>query len=126
MMTYKEGWGKEFFDKHMEYIGKNDMEGMVKDTYSSDAALYNSFPFLSTPPPNIIKGTDELIKAFKGYLDYQGEIKVDRLYNFIDSEEVISFQAIITSSKTGQWAVSDTWLMKDEKIFRHFGTAHKL
>ena len=68
---------------------------------------------------------DELIKAFKGYLEYQGDIQVDKLYNFLDSEEVISFQAVITSSKTGQWAVSDTWLMKNEMIFRHFGTAHK-
>jgi|TARA_A100001011_G_scaffold122679_1_gene129506 hypothetical protein len=125
-LTYKPGWGKAFFDTHMEYISKNDMEGMVKDTYSPDAALYNAFPFLDTPPPNIIRGTDELIKAFKGYLEYQGDIQVDKLYNFLDSEEVISFQAVITSSKTGQWAVSDTWLMKNEMIFRHFGTAHKL
>ena len=125
-MTYQPGWGKDFFDTHMQYIAKNDMEGMVRDTYSSDAALYNAFPFLDTPPPNVIKGTDELIKVFKAYLDYQGEISVEKLYNFLDTEEVISFQAVISSSKTGRWAVSDTWVMKDEKIHRHYGTAHKL
>ena len=125
-MSYKPGDGKAFFDKHMEYIGANDMAGMVRDTYTPDATLYNAFPFLELPPPNVITGTDALIDAFTKYLDYQGEIGVERLYNFLDSEEVISFQAVITSSKTGKWAVADTWLMKGEMIYKHFGVAHKL
>lgn len=126
-MVYKTGWGKDFFDEHMQYIAARDMDGMVRNTYSPDAALYNAFPVLAdAPPPNVIRGTEALIGFFNLYLDYQGEIVVDRLYNFLDSEEVISFQAVITSKVTGQWAVSDTWVMSDEKIYRHFGTAHKL
>ena len=125
-MSYIPGWGKKFFDTHMQYIINGDMEGMVKNTYSSDAALYNAFPVIKAPPPNIIKGTNELIKFFELYLAYQGNIEIIELYNFLDTEDVISFQAFINSSNTGKWAVSDTWLMKDEKIFRHFGTAHKL
>jgi len=125
-MTFKAGDGKAFFDRHMEYIGSNDMEGMVRETYTADATLYNAFPFLEVPPPNVITGTENLIEAFKNYLDYQGEIGVVKLYNFLDSEEVISFQAQITSSKTGEWAVGDTWLMKENKIYKHFGFAHKL
>ena len=125
-MAYKTGDGKAFFDRHMEYIAANDMEGMVRETYTPDAALYNAFPFLEEPAPNIITGTDTLLEVFKKYLDYQGDIGVVKLYNFLDSEDVISFQAQITSTKTGEWAVGDTWLMKGNQIHKHFGFAHKL
>lgn len=120
------GFGKKFFDRHMEYIVAKDMAGMIKDTYTEDAALYNAFPFLDTPPPNVITGHDTLIKVFEQYLEYQGEIQVTSLYNFLDTPEVISFQATFISPKTGNWAVGDTWLMRGEKIFRHFGFAHRL
>jgi hypothetical protein len=43
------GEGKAFFDRHMQYIMANDVEGMVKDTYTEDAILFNAFPFLETP-----------------------------------------------------------------------------
>jgi predicted SnoaL-like aldol condensation-catalyzing enzyme len=118
--------GKEFFDKHMEYIVAKDMEGMIRDQYTEDAALYNAFPFLDTPPPNIISGREELVKVFNAYLEYQGEIQVESLYNFLDTEDVISFQAVFTSPKTGKWAVGDTWLMRDGKIYRHFGFAYQV
>lgn len=118
--------GRKFFDEHMQYIVAKDMAGMINNTYTEDAILYNAFPFLDTPPPNVITGSEELIKVFNAYLDYQGEIQVDSLYNFLETEDVISFQATITSPKTGKWAVGDTWLLKDGKIARHFGFAHRL
>lgn len=118
--------GREFFDTHMKYIVAGDMVGMVTDTYTEDAILYNAFPFLDTPPPNVIKGREALIKAFEAYLAYQGEIQVDSLYNFLETEDVISFQATITSPKTGKWAVGDVWTLEDGKISRHFGFAHRL
>lgn len=120
------GFGRKFFDRHMEYIVAKDMEGMIRDTYTEDAALYNAFPFLDEPPPNVIRGQEALIKVFNQYLDYQGEIQVMSLCKFLDSEEVISFQATFISKKTGVWAVGDTWLMQGEKIHRHFGFAHRI
>lgn len=118
--------GRQFFDEHMQYIIRKDMAGMVKNTYTEDAILYNAFPFLDTLPPNVIQGQEELIKVFEAYLNYQGDIQVDSLYNFLETEDVISFQATITSPKTGKWAVGDAWLMQDGKIARHFGYAHSL
>jgi hypothetical protein len=120
--------GRAFFDEHMKYIGAGDVKGMVNNTYAENAILYNAFPCIDEPPPNVIKGRESLINLFEIYLAYQGEIEVDNLYNFLETEDVISFQAVITSSKTGKWAVADTWLMdKDFKqIVRHFGVAHKL
>ncbi|HEY9873905.1 MAG TPA: hypothetical protein V6D12_10740 [Candidatus Obscuribacterales bacterium] len=118
--------GRKFFDEHMQYIVAKDMAGMINNTYTEDAILYNAFPFLDTPPPNVIQGREELIKVFNAYLDYQGEIQVDSLYNFLETEDVISFQATITSPKTGKWAVGDAWLLQNGKIARHFGFAHRL
>ena len=50
-MSYKPGDGKAFFDKHMEYIGANDMAGMVRDTYTPDATLYNACLLYTSPSP---------------------------------------------------------------------------
>lgn len=118
--------GRQFFEEHMQYISDKDMEGMIKNTYTKDAILYNAFPFMKTPPPNVLKGQEELIRTFNAYLNYQGEIQVDSLYNFLETEDVISFQARIISPKTGKWAVGDTWLLQSGKIARHFGFAHRL
>jgi hypothetical protein len=125
-MTYYPGWGKEIFDKHMGYLIKGDIEGMVRETYTPNASLYSAWPIPGNPPPpNVFTGTEILIVQFKKYMEYQGEIKVDDMYNFLDSEDVISFQAVITTN-SGTWAVSDTWLMEGEMKTKHFGTAHKL
>ncbi|NBD32848.1 MAG: hypothetical protein GVY17_07775 [Cyanobacteria bacterium] len=118
--------GRQFFNEHMAYIEAKDMVGMVTKTYTEDAIFYNSFPFLETPPPNVIQGSEALIKAYSAFLEYQGEVQLDSLYNFLETEDVISFQAIITSPKTGRWAVGDIWLMRQGKIARHFGIAHPL
>ena len=120
------GTGKEFFDRHMKYIMANDVVGMVTETYTEDAILFNAFNFLPEPPPNIIQGRAALIDAFQKYLAYQGEIKVTSLYNFLDSQNAISFQATFDSPKTGSWAVGDCWLMRDGKIYHHIGFAHNI
>lgn len=125
-MTTSTTPGRQFFDQHMEYIGAKDMAGMIRDQYTEDATLYNAFPFLDTPPPNVITGRENLIEVFEKYLEYQGGIEDVYLYNFLETEDVISFQATFTSPKTGKWAVGDTWLMRDGKIARHFGFAHQL
>ena len=118
--------GRKFFEEHINYLMTNNVEEMVNKTYKEDAILYNAFPCLDAPPPNVLKGREELIRLFKIYLDYQGEIQVDSLYNFLETEDVISFQGAITSPKTGKWAVGDIWLMESGQIARHFGFAHKL
>lgn len=118
--------GRQFFEEHMQYIKNKDMAGMVKNTYAEDAIVYNAFPFLESEPPNVIQGQEKIIQFFDAYLDYQGNLQVDSLYNFLATEDVISFQGTITSPKTGRWAVGDTWLMRNSKIARHFGYAHSL
>ena len=119
--------GRKFFDEHMEYLATKKVADMVNNTYAEEAILYNAFPlFEDNPPPNVVKGRKALIETFTKYLEYQGEIQVDSLYNFLETDDVISFQATITSPKTGKWAVGDVWLMRSGQIARHFGFAHKL
>lgn len=118
--------GRQFFEEHMQYLMDKNVADMVKNTYTEDAILYNAFPFLNSLPPNVIEGQDRLIKAFEDYLEYQGDIQIDSLYNFLKTEDVISFQGTITSPKTGKWVVGDIWLMRGQKISRHFGYAHSL
>jgi predicted SnoaL-like aldol condensation-catalyzing enzyme len=126
MATTQINSGRQFLEEHLRYLESRQVEEMIDKTYKEDAILYNAFPCLDTPPPNVIQGREELIRVFNIYLDYQGEIKVDSLYNFLATNDVISFQATITSPKTGKWVVADTWLMQSGKIARHFGVAHKL
>lgn len=117
--------GRKFFDEHMVYIGNNDVDGMIDDQYTDDAVLISPFDILDTPPPHIVRGNKALKEFFHTYLDWQGGIDVESLYNFAETDDSITFHAIFTS-KTGRLVVSDAWHMRDGKIDRHYSYAHKL
>jgi predicted SnoaL-like aldol condensation-catalyzing enzyme len=117
--------GRKFFDEHMVYIGNNDVDGMIDDQYTDDAVLISPFDILDTPPPHTVRGNKALKEFFHKYLDWQGGIEVESLYNFAELNDSIVFHAIFTS-KTGRWVVSDAWHMRDGKIDRHYSYAHKL
>lgn len=117
--------GRIFFDQHMAYIGTKDVEGMIDNQYAEDAVLISPFDILSTPPPHIIRGNQALKDFFHRYLDWQGEIQVESLYDFAEINDSICFQAIFTS-KTGRWVVGDEWHLHDGKIDRHYSFAYKL
>ena len=103
---------KLFFDRHLEYLAQNDLTGMVNDL----------------PPWNVARGREDILKLFKNYLDFQGEINVEKVYNYFEDGNVISFQAVINSPKSGRWAAGDIWFMDADfkLILRHYGFAHKL
>lgn len=117
--------GRKFFDEHMGYIGANDVGGMIDNQYTDDAILISPFDILDTPPPHIVRGGPALKSFFHKYLDWQGEINVESLYNFAETSDSVCFHAIFTS-KTGRWVVGDEWHMRDGKIDRHYSFAHKL
>jgi hypothetical protein len=117
--------GRKFFDQHMSYIDAKDVDGMVDAQYTQDAALISPFDILDTPPPHIVRGNQALKNFFRRYLDWQGEIKVESLYNFAELDDSITFHAIFASN-TGRWVVSDAWHMRDDKIDRHYSFAYKL
>ena len=117
--------GREFFDKHMEYIYAGNIEGMIDDQYREDAVLISPFDVLSTPPPHIVRGRPALKEFFGTYMSWQGAIEVESLYDFAETEDAISFQAIFTS-QTGRWVVGDAWYMLDWMIAYHFSFAHRM
>lgn len=117
--------GRRFFDAHMDYIGRNDVDGLVDDQYTSDAVLISPFDILDRPPPHIVKGTRALKDFFRKYLAWQGSINVESIYDFAEIEDSISFQAKFTT-QTGHWVVGDSWHLRDGKIDRHYSFAHKL
>jgi hypothetical protein len=117
--------GQNFFDQHMAYISAKDVDGMVDAQYTEDAVLVSPFDILDTPPPHIVRGNQALKKFLRKYLDWQGEIKLESLYNFAELDDSITFHAIFTSN-TGQWVVGDAWHMRDGKIDRHYSFAYKL
>jgi hypothetical protein len=118
-------FGRQFFDEHMAYIYAGDLDGMIDDQYDEDAVLISPFDILDTPPPHIIRGREALKVFFHRYVSWQGSIKVESLYDFAETEDAISFQAVFTSN-TGKWVVGDAWYMKEKKIAYHFSFAHKI
>ncbi len=117
--------GRQFFDEHMEYLGRGDIDGMIDDQYTEDAVLISPFDILDTPPPHIVRGREALKEFFKKYTSWQGSINVESLYVFAETKDAISFQAIFTSN-TGRWLVGDAWSMREGKIAYHFSFAHRL
>jgi hypothetical protein len=117
--------GRRFFDEHLAYIYGNKLDQMIDDQYTADATLISPFDVLESPPPHIVRGNQALKDFFRTYVAWQGEIKVEQLYDFAETEDSISFQAIFTS-KTGKWVVGDAWHMRDGKIDVHYSFAHKI
>jgi hypothetical protein len=64
-------------------------------------------------------------KLFHIYMKAQGSINVEQLYDFAETDNSISFQAIFTSN-TGRWVVGDAWNMRNGQIAIHYGFCHKL
>ncbi len=115
----------KIFQEHMQYIANDDIEGMIRNTYTEDAIFYNTFSFLPGGAPQMIKGQDAIIKAFREYLEYQGIPQYDPPFNYIETEDYITFQNTYTS-KSGKWAVSEVWGLRDGKVAHHFGLAYKV
>jgi hypothetical protein len=117
--------GRAFFDQHMDFIYKNDIDGLIDKQYTQDAVLISPFDVLSTPPPHLIRGNQALKDFFRTYIAWQGSINVESISNFVETESSIFFEAIFTS-KTGRWAVGDAWHMTDGKIDTHYSFAYRV
>jgi hypothetical protein len=117
--------GRQFFDEHMAYIYAGNLDGMIDDQYREDAILISPFDIMDTPPPHIVRGREALKAFFHKYIEWQGSINVESVYDFAETEDAITFQAVFTSH-TGRWVVGDAWYIKEKKIAYHFSFAHKI
>ena len=99
--------GQKFFDEHMTYIYANDIDGMIDNQYTQDAVLFSPFDVMDTPPPHVVRGNAALKAFFRRYIDWQGSIQVEKLYDFSETANSIFFQAVFTSH-TGKSATPGT------------------
>lgn len=117
--------GRKFFDEHLAYLGKNDIDGLIDNQYTQDAVLISPFDVLDAPPPHIVRGNKALKEFFRTYTAWQGWIKVDEMLDFAETENSIFFQATMTTS-TGQWAVGAGFHMTGGKIDTHYSFGYKI
>ncbi len=115
---------RKFYEKQMDYILRNDVDGMIDNQYAEDGVLISPFDMLDTPPPHIVRGRPALKEFFKKYLAWHGSIQVESIDQFAGTDESVFFQATFTS-QTGRWVVGDGWYLRHGKIAVHYSFAHK-
>lgn len=111
MSNFITGNGREFYLEQLEYLAKNDIEGLLMDHYHKDAVLITF--------DGIRKGHDELRQYFVNTLASMGAITQLKTEYYVETEDVILFKATITDEKRGTVKADDALYMKDGKIFRH-------
>jgi hypothetical protein len=103
---------KKIYDQQLEYLRTKDIDNLVENNYVEDAVLL-SFDF-------VVKGRAELKAHFREYLaDLEG-LKVLSTDKFTATDDMIFFEASVETGKYGVVKVYDAWVMKDDKILRHF------
>lgn len=111
---------QQFLKEHMDYIAKNDIDGMLKAQYHNDAVLITFFDYKDAKPPHYIKGHTQLKKFFEEYLKTLGFMDVKSISELAETEDLISFQAVF-DCQLGEKKVGDGLYLKDGKILRHLG-----
>jgi hypothetical protein len=109
----------------MEYLTSRDIDRLLAEQYTEHAYLITPWDILDKPPPHIIPAGPKLKEFFEKWLDYMGSMTVDSLYDFVELDDSISFQAVMTT-QTGKWVVCEAWHLEEKKINRHYGYAYKL
>ena len=103
---------QEFFEEHIGYITKGDIDGLVRDHYHDDAQMI-TFEF-------VLKGKE----AIKKYLKEDspritGQVLGMSLDYFTAAEDVIIFKASVKTEKFGTIKSDDAFYLKEGKILRH-------
>jgi hypothetical protein len=111
MSKFIPGKGRDFYLEQLGYLGKNDIEGMLRDHYHPEAVMVTF--------DGIRRGHDELRNYFKNTLGSMGQITGLVTQYFAETEDTIIFKAAITDSKRGTVQADNTLYMKDGLIFRH-------
>ena len=102
---------KAFYDRQIDFLAKNDVEGLIHNQYTDDAELLN-FNYY-------IKGAPALIEYFKGYIAGLGYIKLISTDKYTEGDSSLMFEATVETGG-GVARVYDSFVMRDGKIARHF------
>jgi hypothetical protein len=104
--------GEEIYQDILGYIGKGDIDGLMRDLYHDDAEMV-TFEF-------ILKGKN----AIKKYLEVDepritGKVLGMTTDYFTASDDVIMFKASVKTEKFGTIKADDALFLKEGKVFRH-------
>jgi predicted SnoaL-like aldol condensation-catalyzing enzyme len=100
-----------FYDRQIEFLENNDVEGMIPSQYNEDAELI-AFDF-------VVKGHDALVAHFKEYIKGLGYLKLMSTEKFRETDDSIFFEATVETAG-GTARVYDVFYMQNGKISRHW------
>jgi len=105
-------FGEDFFKKHIEYVSKGDIDGLIANNYHEEAEMV-TFDF-------VLKGKEQIKKYLKEDSPKEtGQVLGMDLDYFVATDDTILFKASVRTEKFGTIKADDALYLKDGKIFRH-------
>jgi len=105
---------KKFYDEQIQFLVNHDVNGLIDQHYCADADLISL-----VQDPLVISGASALKEFFTSYLEALGDLEVISTDKFVSTDDSIFFEATVKSN-LGVVKVFDAFVMKEDKIFRHF------
>jgi SnoaL-like domain len=103
--------GREFYERHVQFLLDRDVEGLVETNYNDEAVLVTH--------NGVVRGREELKTFFAGYLEMLGDLEVLSTDAFTDTGDTIMFEATMRSA-LGEARVYDAFVLRDGRIDYHF------
>jgi hypothetical protein len=105
-------YGEELFQKHIDFVSKGDIDGLMANNYHDDVEMV-TFEF-------ILKGKEAIAKYMKEDAPkITGQILGMSLDYFTATDDLILFKASVKTEKFGIIKSDDALYLKDGKVFRH-------
>ena len=103
--------GQAFYDEQVDYLIRNDVEGLIDHHYALDAELIG-FDF-------VVRGRDALKAHFRQYLQRLPGMRLVSTDKFRETEDALFFEATV-STDLGRAGVYDAFVLRDGKATHHF------
>ncbi|MDZ4768602.1 MAG: nuclear transport factor 2 family protein [Chloroflexota bacterium] len=103
---------RALYERQLEILAAKDHNRVVDENYAPDAELRNF--------DSHVVGTEALKKFFEGYIAALGSIEVLSTDKYVEGSDSMLFEAHIQTAH-GIAHVYDVFVLKNEKIWRHFG-----
>jgi hypothetical protein len=99
------------YERQLDYLHAQDVEGMISNQYTEDAYLLNFTHY--------VVGHAALVDYFKNYLKNLGYIKLISTDKYTETSDALFFEATVETAG-GIARVYDVFTLRDGKISRHF------
>lgn len=103
--------GRRFYNDQVSYLEANDVDGLVRSHYNSDASMIG-FDFVAI-------GHEALRQQFCDYLTSIGRLRLKSTDRFVETRDTIFFESTIATDQ-GDIRIYDAFVLADGKIAVHF------